>query len=269
LIKAPFDGKVLRQMVDLGQVVNRSQAIAEIYSTAEMEIRLPIKANDLDNIVLPASGSYEDFNDSNPELVNFPKVLLEAELGRFTYQWTAELIRSEGAFDAETRMLYLVARIKKPFESTAHQPGLRVGQFLRAKIQGRELKQVYVIPRRAVTQNDFIAIAEEGLLKKRKITPIWTDSQSVVVVAGDTNQVPRYEIDAQNFDTLPVLSENDLLILTPTANLVNGTRVKSILGPATNGMSIGQTAENKTNSQTSGLRANKSASPPSSNDTNN
>ena len=53
-VKAPFDGKVLKQMVDLGQVLNPAQAIAEIYSTDYIEVRLPVKAQDLAHINLPA-----------------------------------------------------------------------------------------------------------------------------------------------------------------------------------------------------------------------
>ncbi len=273
-IRAPFDGKVLRQMVDLGQVVNPSQAIAEIYSIAEMEIRLPIKAIDLDNIALPASGSYENATDSNTALVSFPKVRLEAELGRTTYQWTAELVRSEGAFDSETRMLYLVARIKNPFDSNQLRPGLRVGQFLRAKIEGSQLEQVYVIPRRAVTQDNFIAIAEEGLLQKRKIIPLWTDSDSVIVASTSMSQVARYGNDSfssdsygnkrsQNQPTLPALNENDLLILTPTANLVNGTRVKSISEDQSAQRQTQKTAQKENKNQSGGQGINQSAIPQS------
>jgi RND family efflux transporter MFP subunit len=216
-VKAPFDGKILQQMVDLGQVVNPSQAIAEIYSTDYIEVRLPVKSQDLAHIHLPdnyqTSGTAPENN-----LEHLPVVLFEGELGGKTYTWQGKLVRNEGAFDASTRMLYVVAKLDNPFVSSAELPALRVGQFLRAKIEGSQLQNVYAIPRRAVSQNNMIAVAENGVLQKRSITPLWTDKESVVISAAG---------DAQG-GYAAMISSAEQLILTPTANLAAGTRVKSL-----------------------------------------
>jgi RND family efflux transporter MFP subunit len=215
-VKAPFDGKVLKQMVDLGQVLNPSQTIAEIYSTDYIEVRLPVKAQDLAHINLPA----DLINLDDITQINLPTVTFEGELGGKTYTWQGKLVRSEGAFDASTRMLYLVAKLDNPFVSTNQLPALRVGQFLRAKIQGKALNNVYAIPRSAVSQNNMIAVAEKGVLKKYKINPLWTDANSVIIAADSNNN------DLST--TVAVINSSDQLILTPTANLASGTRVKSL-----------------------------------------
>ncbi len=221
-VKAPFDGKVLKQMVDLGQVLNPSQAIAEIYSTDYIEVRLPVKAQDLAHINLPA----DIINSTEPsgvDQVSLPKVIFEGELGGQTYTWQGRLVRSEGAFDSSTRMLYLVAKLDNPFVSTPALPALRVGQFLRAKIQGRALSNVYAIPRSAVSQNNMIAVAEKGMLQKYKINPLWTDANSVIIAANSSSNALTTD--------LAVINSSDQLILTPTANLASGTRVKSLNQP--------------------------------------
>ena len=218
-VKAPFDGKVLKQMVDLGQVLNPSQTIAEIYSTDYIEVRLPVKAQDLAHINLPA----DLINLDDITQINLPTVTFEGELGGKTYTWQGKLVRSEGAFDASTRMLYLVAKLDNPFVSTNQLPALRVGQFLRAKIQGKALNDVYAIPRSAVSQNNMIAVAEKGVLKKYKINPLWTDANSVIIAADSNNDVLS--------TTVAVINSSDQLILTPTANLASGTRVKSLNQP--------------------------------------
>jgi len=218
-VKAPFDGKVLKQMVDLGQVLNPAQAIAEIYSTDYIEVRLPVKAQDLAHINLPA----DIINSDDSATLNQQKlsnVTFEGELGGKTYTWQGKLVRSEGAFDASTRMLYLVAKLDNPFVSTPDLPALRVGQFLRAKIQGKVLNNVYAIPRSAVSQNNMIAVAEKGLLKKYKINPLWTDTRSVIIESNSNN--------SDLLSTVAVINSSDQLILTPTANLASGTRVKSL-----------------------------------------
>lgn len=217
-ISAPFDGKVLQQMVDIGQVVNSTQTIADIYSTDVVEIRLPVKISDLQHLMIPENSSATQVR---------PKVLLSAEFGSRTYQWQGEIVRSEGAFDPATRMLYVVAQINDPFIRNEQRPAIRIGQFLSAKIEGRLLKEVYVIPRRAVSQNFVVSVADEGLLKKRKVTPLWTDAKSVVVSAlADDGSLSS---QTTNVDpSLSLLRATDRLILTPTANLPEGTKVKSL-----------------------------------------
>ncbi len=215
-VKAPFDGKILKQMVDLGQVLNPSQTIAEIYSTDFIEVRLPVKAQDLAHIKLP---DYSQTQGNTPEKNqdHLPAVLFEGELGGKTFTWEGKLVRSEGAFDSSTRMLYVVAKLDNPFVRSPELPALRVGQFLRAKIEGNQLMDVYAIPRRAVSQSNMIALANNGLLQKRLISPLWTDAQSVVISASSGIN-----------DNTAAINSSEQLILTPTANLATGTRVKSL-----------------------------------------
>jgi hypothetical protein len=102
---------------------------------------------------------------------------------------------------------------------------MRVGQFVRAKVAGNTYNNVFVIPRRAVTQDFMISIAQEGQLQKRQITPLWTDSEAVVIAAEQTYIADA--IDNDNSIDSP-LTTQDVLILTPTANFPNGTRVRSL-----------------------------------------
>jgi multidrug efflux system membrane fusion protein len=220
-IKAPFDGKVLQQMVDVGQVISPSQAIAEIYSTDAVEVRLPVKISDL---------AYLDIKDTDLDDMNLPRVSLVGELGNTTYEWKASIVRSEGVFDPATRMLYLVAQIENPFINTDRRPAIRVGQFLRAKVEGRSLEDVFVIPRRAVSQDNRISVVDEGMLRKRQIMPLWTDANSVVVASNDTTENNEY--NDNQFQKKPMhitLKASDKLILTPTANLPDGTRVTPLV----------------------------------------
>ncbi|MBE1300687.1 MAG: efflux RND transporter periplasmic adaptor subunit [Alteromonadaceae bacterium] len=210
-IKAPFDGKVLTQAIDIGQVVSPSQAIADIYSVDVVEVRLPVKSYDLQHLTLP---------DENTTTADLPVVLLESDIGSRTYQWEGEIVRTEGAFDPATRMLYIVAQVKEPFVNTTDRPAMRIGQFVRAKVQGNSYQDVMVIPRRAVSQDFTISIARDGILNKRQVQPIWTDKDSVVIATATTLGADGYEAF--------VMNPGDEVILTPTANLPNGTRVKPL-----------------------------------------
>ena len=210
VIKAPFDGMVLSQSIDVGQVVTPTQTIASIYSTDVVEVRLPIKTAELEYFYLGENGSGSAQN---------PRVRLYGDLGTKTYQWEGEIVRSEGAFDPTTRMLFLVAQVEAPFQATQQRPALRVGQFLSARIEGQQLNDVFVIPRQAVSQNNMVSVVDEGVLRKRPITPLWTDDKNVIVSASNSQVTGN----ASN-----MLTPNDQLILTPTANIPDGTKVKSL-----------------------------------------
>ena len=54
-LKAPFDGLVRSEQVDLGQFVTRGQSIGTIYATDYVEVRLPISADQLSYLGLPIS----------------------------------------------------------------------------------------------------------------------------------------------------------------------------------------------------------------------
>ena len=209
-IKAPFTGKVLKQNVDIGQVVSPSQSIAEIYATEQLEIRLPIKTQDLHQINLDNLG--------NGQIA--PKVILESRLGDSVYQWFGQIVRSEGAYDRDNRMLYVVARVENPFQPSDSAPAMRVGQFFEAKIEGKLLSNVFALPRRSVTQDNMISIADEGRLLKIPVKPLWTDTENVVIQAQTNLDIVT--------PGLRTLSRSDQLILTPTANLMAGTNVRLI-----------------------------------------
>jgi len=52
-IRAPFDGRVLSNSIDLGQVAATNTVLGEIYATDAVEVRLPIKNADLPLLELP------------------------------------------------------------------------------------------------------------------------------------------------------------------------------------------------------------------------
>ena len=60
-VTAPFSGRVLQQLVDIGQVVGVGAQLAEVYATDYVEVRLPVRNADLAFVDLP-----EQFNTTKP-----------------------------------------------------------------------------------------------------------------------------------------------------------------------------------------------------------
>ena len=104
-IVAPFAGRVLRKLVDLGQVVSTNAQLAEIYATDVVEIRLPLRNRDLRFIDLPERYRHSDAEESN----GTDSIIKSDLIGED--EWQANLVRTEGAIDESARQLHVIAQI--------------------------------------------------------------------------------------------------------------------------------------------------------------
>ena len=171
-VTAPFDGRVLRRTVGVGQSIGPSTALAEIFSTDYSEVRLPLSTLNLRDITLP-----EDASD--PPL---PVTLRDGLDDQSSTEWSARILRTEGALDANTLELFAIARIEDPFGLRSEQPPLRVGQPVIASIPGKTLEDVFVIPREAVSQLSRIRIVDPTTMKldSAYIRPLHSDDDHII-----------------------------------------------------------------------------------------
>jgi RND family efflux transporter MFP subunit len=193
-IIAPFEGRVLRQMVDLGQVVSNGAQLAEIYATDLVEVRLPLRNSDLSFVNLPEENQ------------NFrPSVEISSELGG-KRKWQGEIVRTEGAIDETSRQLHVVAQIKDPFshKDTSGLP-LKIGEYVTAKISGTEIKNSIVIPNETIYQNTYVYIVEDNLLFRKDIEIAWQNGNDTIVSSG--------------------VNAGDELVTTPLGQVSSGTVV--------------------------------------------
>jgi membrane fusion protein, multidrug efflux system len=170
-ITAPFDGRIVNKTVDVGQYINRGNAIAEIYAIDVAEVRLPISSQQLKFLKLP--------NESPEKSVNKPKVLFTLSLGDENVSWQGELDRTESYVDDASRQQFVIAQVKNPFHGTyAFKPGL----FVKAEIIGETLPAVYSIPEASLREGKYVwVVNDQSELEKREISVIWHDEQSILV----------------------------------------------------------------------------------------
>ena len=223
-ITAPFDGRVLSQQVDIGQVVNVGLTVAEIYSTDLVEVRLPIKNADLGYVDLPETADDEQ-----------PLVTFASELGD-EVSWTGRVVRTEGAIDQASRQLHVVAQIDAPFDTSNGTRPLKIGEYLTASITGRQIQHALVLPNETIYQNSYVYVVEEGVLRRQEIEIDWQDRAVSIVSRG--------------------LSPGELLVTTPLGQVTSGTRV-SVAG---HNQSTSNRGERRTATNT-GAGAPASASP--------
>jgi RND family efflux transporter MFP subunit len=168
---APFDGRVLEKNVDLGQFVSRGSRIGQLYTTASVDVKLPLSSKQLTYLDIPTPGS-----GSNAEL---PSIELNANVGGVPHVWNGKVIRAEGV-DASTQQLNIIARIDEPFAQD--KPQLRIGQFVNAKIAGRVLDDVFVVPRAAVREDrEVLLVNGQSQLERREVNIAWADDETAAI----------------------------------------------------------------------------------------
>lgn len=176
-IRAPFDGRVKSRLIGPGQAVGAATALGQIFSSKRAEVRLPLTPNQLGFIDLPTRA------DDAPVRVILTDALSSRPTG---HTWDARIIRTEGTLDENSRELFAIAEIEDPFGLKSDKPELRVGQPVRAAVDGVILEDVFVLPRSALRGIDRIFLIDRDPTRIRRATidPVWSTADTVVVGEG-------------------------------------------------------------------------------------
>ncbi len=178
-ISAPFEGRVRRKAVGLGQFVSKGMSIATIYGTQVAEVRLPLQDKELAVLSLPLGSSSED-------QLQRPSVVLSALFAGAQHEWQATVVRTEGEIDPTSRMVMAVAEIQDPYGQAGGgaQVPLAIGMFVNAKVRGVLLKDVYVLPRTALRDgNQVYVVDDQNRLQFIDTQVVRSEADSIVLRA--------------------------------------------------------------------------------------
>lgn len=173
-VVAPYAGRVKERLVGLGQSISPGTTIGEIFSTDFAEVRLSLSARELTHIKLP----------NNPDDAPVPVKLTDALTEDSTLSWNGSIVRTEGTLDDRSRKLFVIARVDDPFGLQKKVDGpLRIGQPVRATLDGSLISNVFVIPRKTLRRpNEILLInPEDSTLLRQRINPIWSDEENLIV----------------------------------------------------------------------------------------
>lgn len=199
-IVAPFAGRILRKLVDVGQVVSPNTQLAEIYATDVVEIRLPIRNRDLGFIDLPERFRFADANGANNAAVTIHSDLIGNET------WNAHLVRTESAIDEAARQLHVIAQIEDPFgPANIGRSPLKIGQYVTAEIEGSALSEVLVVPNSTIYQGSYVYIVEDDLLRRKDVVIAWQNDNDAIISDG--------------------IKDGDQLVTTALGQVTSGLRV--------------------------------------------
>jgi RND family efflux transporter MFP subunit len=208
-ITAPFEGRVREERVDVGQFVSRGAAIATIYATDYVEIRLPVADDQLAYLRLP--GMREANEDEGPT------VRLRARFAGEEHEWLGRVVRTEGEIDPRSRMVHVVARVEHPYrtdeEAGDARAPLAVGLFVQAEIEGPVLEDVLVVPRYAMRDDSHLLVVDAtDRLHTRAVEVLRIDRDDVLIrsdlAAGERICVSPIQVVVEGMQVKPVAEES-------------------------------------------------------------
>jgi RND family efflux transporter MFP subunit len=200
-IRAPYDGLVRSERVDLGQFVSRGQSIAAVYASDFVEIRLPIADSQLAYLDVQLGQRGELPASERPAAV------LSTVYGGRHYEWMGELVRTEAEIDSRSRMVNAIVRVANADDGD--HPPLPVGLFVNAEIQGRLVDDVVILPRAVLrNQNQVLVVDDDNRLRFRDVTLLRFDQDNVVINGG--------------------LEAGEIVNLSPLQTVIEGMRVNPV-----------------------------------------
>ena len=195
-IRAPFNALVRDKQVDVGSQVSGQEHLAELVGTDTYWIRASIPIDRLRWILIPGNPAGSG-----------ARVRISHRNG---HELAGTVIKLLGDLETEGRMARILVEVKDPLGLKAkekYQLPLLIGEYLRIEIEGRELQNVYRIPRSALRDGSNIWIAtDDGRLEIRSVKTLWRDAQTVLLGEG--------------------LEPNNRLIVSDLAAPVNGMPVQ-------------------------------------------
>jgi RND family efflux transporter MFP subunit len=173
-IRSPFNAVVRKRNVDIGSQVSGQEKLAELVGTDEYWIQASIPVDRLSWIKIPR-------NPAEPG----SKVRI---FYRNAEERSGRVIKLLSALDSEGRLARILVEITDPLGlKTAgdNQLPLLIGEYVRIEVEGRQLQNVYRIPRSALRDDTKIwIVSSDKQLDIRRVETVWRDSQSVLLKNG-------------------------------------------------------------------------------------
>lgn len=196
-LKAPFNGRVGEEKVDVGQYVSPGQSLGTLYSTEAAEIAVPLEGGDLFWFDVPAFTSQDG--------TGAPAVVRASIAGR-ELSWPGKVVRTEGRLDERTRMIHVVVQVDKPY---ARKPPLVFGLFVRVEILGRKIENAAIIPRGALHQGNIVWVLDpESRLRFQEVEVARIQGDEVLVTEG--------------------LEDGEYVVTTPLKAVTDGMAVRNV-----------------------------------------
>tara|TARA_B100000927_G_scaffold3505_1_gene2806 strand:+ start:1546 stop:2724 length:1179 start_codon:yes stop_codon:yes gene_type:complete len=188
IVKLPFQGIIREKRTGVGQFVGAGSILATAFSTEEVLIALPLTDTELSYLGLPLA-----YEEEKP--FTGPKVKFLSSVSNKTFEWEGRIVRTAGSIDPPTRLVYVYAEVINPYQQS---PPLAIGMFVDAIIDGKTIKDGFLVPNSAINNNSNIyAIDKNDNLEIREIEVLGTEND-YVIIKGEINEGERVVVSPLN-----------------------------------------------------------------------
>jgi len=176
IITAPFNAIVKSESVEIGELVTQQTRLAMLAGTDQYWVQVSVPVSQLPWIDVPdAKGR----GGARARVVH--RAGPDSEIER-----EGRVVRLLGDLDPAGRMARLLVAVNDPLDlnSGENEPALPllIGAYVCIEIDGRELDNVYVIPRAAIREGNRVWVMDgKDCLSVREVEIIWRQKEDVLI----------------------------------------------------------------------------------------
>ena len=182
VVTAPFDGAVLTETVEIGDVVSPGQALAEVFTEGDLEIDVAVRQADA--ALIPGLFSGERATAT-----------VDVPFANSVFRWTATVARVSPQVNPVTRTLTVTLRLDELADDTgvsldgqvlaSGAPPALINAYATVVIDGAQLPDTYRIPSTALRGGGDLWIYDEGDLTVAAVEPVHVDGEDTYIRAAD------------------------------------------------------------------------------------
>lgn len=181
-IRAPFDAIVQSRDVELGQYVNRAQAVAILFGADEVEVRVPLAIRQLGFLDIPLQARGEIPAEQAPG------VTLTGLYAGEERHWQGSLVRSEATIDPNSNTVQTIIRVRQPVAGNAGDKNaipLPIGLYVQAEIEGKRVEDMIALPRSVIRNNNQVLVVDaENTMHFRDVEIYRLEEERVLISGG-------------------------------------------------------------------------------------
>lgn len=178
-IRAPFDGVVVEEAADVGQVVGGQSRLGRIVGTAKFWVRLSVDTSKIPHVDIPGVNAEKG---SSAEIFY--------DVGERTVERSGRVSRLLGDLAPSGRMARLLIEIDDPLGRQSaeddEQRGLPLllDAYVDVRIEGNEERELVELSRKALRNGDEVFVYADETLDIREVDVVWGRPNTVLIGSG-------------------------------------------------------------------------------------
>lgn len=188
-IIAPFNCRITQTNAEIGQFVQKGQAVASADGTAAAEITVHIPFEKMATLIRSLSSKKTSITglsmDRLKELFDL-KAKIRLKDGSLEAQWDARFAGADATIDPKTRTLGIIVAVDRPYKKiiAGVRPPLTRNMFCEVEISGRPVSNIFIVPRSALHNSYLYMVSPGNRLERRKVDIDFSQADFHVIKQG-------------------------------------------------------------------------------------